>query len=168
MVSNLISLSCPEQQMESQAQSLGCAVLVPYSAVPLAVLCLLVFTLTLIYESGICFKTFDYDKGLLSTTVGNLICTVPEGYTHDKCKQEVRAVYYTLMYYLSSKLKERFNGICKIWLFKAAFIASSLLSLCFFCLFVLVSTRIHCSMFIQTCLYFLRTFINLTLHFQET
>lgn len=152
--------------MESQAQSLGCAVLVPYSAVPSVVLCLLIFTLTLIYESEICFKTFDYDKGLLSTAIGNLICSIPGGCIHDKCKQEVRGLYADVLFIIKIEGLMAFvkYDYLKLYLLLLVF------SPCAFFLFVflLISTRIHCSIFIQTCLYFLRTFFNLALHFQET
>ena len=98
-MSNLILLSCPEEQMERQAESLGCAVLILYSVIPSAVLSLLVFMLALIYEFETCFKTFSYDKIILITRIGSLIYSVPEGYAHHKCKQGVSVPYYALVHF---------------------------------------------------------------------
>lgn len=99
MVSNLISLSCPEEQMERQAEILGCAVLILFSVIPSAVLSLLVFTLALIYEFEICFKTFNDDKVILMTRIGSLICSVPEAYAHYKRKQGVSVPDYALVHF---------------------------------------------------------------------
>lgn len=99
VVSNLISLSCPEEQMERQAESLGCAVLILCSVIPSAVLSLRVFTLALIYEFEICFKTFNDDKVILITIIGSLICSAPEGYAHYKHKQGVSVPYYAVVHF---------------------------------------------------------------------
>lgn len=56
-VSNLISLSCPKPQMESQAQSLEHVVVLSlYSLLSWAVLHLPQFILALIYPAQICFQ----------------------------------------------------------------------------------------------------------------